>query len=218
VIDVARRSGIRSRLDPVASLPLGTHELSLLELTAAYAPFANGGYRARPFGLLEVRTSDGALLYRYQSPVDTRVAGRRVVRDMNRMLTEAVQAGTGRAAQLPDRQTAGKTGTSQNASDAWFIGYTAELVAGVWMGNDDNASMGRMTGGRLPARIWAATMAAVHPLDAPASLPYTDSNLRSPDALENLIVRALDESPRPDIYIPGGAPEGGIMRLNPDRR
>jgi penicillin-binding protein 1A len=106
VIETARRCGIEADLEPLASLPLGTHELSLLELTAAYAPFANGGYRAFPYGLLEVRTTDGALLYSYSPPPATRVAERRVVRDMNRMLAEVVLSGTGRAAALGERPVA----------------------------------------------------------------------------------------------------------------
>jgi penicillin-binding protein 1A len=218
VIATAKRNGISARLEPVASLPLGTHEISLLELTAAYAPFANGGFRAPPFGLVEISTAAGELLYRHRPPIDTRVAGRRTVRDMNLMLSEVMSTGTGRAGALPDWPAAGKTGTSQNASDAWFIGYTSELVAGVWLGNDDNSSMGTMTGGRVPAQIWRATLERVHPDGEPTALPYTeaDAPIRPRGDLENMIVRALDESPRPGIYSPRGFPHNRIIRMNPD--
>ncbi len=218
VIAAARRSGIESALQPVPSLPLGTHEVSLMELTASYAPFANGGFRAVPFGLIEIRTAAGESLYRHKPTIHTRVAGRRVVRDMNLMLENVLQNGTGRAAALPDWPAGGKTGTSQRASDAWFVGYTARLVAGVWLGNDDNSPMGQMTGGKLPARIWHATMQRAHPEGESIVLPYTepDVDIRSGDELESLVVRALDESPRTDMLWRPSVPASGMIRLNPD--
>ena len=217
VIATARRAGISANLDPVPSLPLGTHEISLLELTSAYAPFANGGYRALPFGMTEVRTTEGEILFSRKPPVDARVTGRRVVRDMNLMLSEVVLSGTGRAAAFGDWPVAGKTGTSQRASDAWFIGYTSELLGGVWLGRDDNSPMGTMTGGKVPAKIWRELFAAVHPQGAPTPLPYTGevTTLRQRSDIEDLIVLALDEVPRKDWE---RAERARVLHVNPDYR
>ncbi len=205
VIDVARRSGISSALRAVPSLPLGTHEVSLLELTRAYAPLANGGFRAQSFGLLEVKNGEGEVLYKRRRPGAKRVLAARVVRDMNRMLSDVLISGTGQAAALEQWPAAGKTGTSQRASDAWFVGYTANLVAGVWLGRDDGAPMGEMSGGQLPAEIWRELMQLAHASAKPRFLPYLDRMNYSEDSdpRHAVIVHALDEF------------NGGISRYNP---
>ena len=136
---------------PHPSLALGTSEVSVLELTAAYLPFANGGRSAVPYAVTEIRTRSGDVIYRRQPWPNDRVVATANVRQMNDMLSEAIRSGTGKAARL-DRPAAGKTGTSQDSRDAWFIGYTAELVTGVWFGNDDGTPMEGVTGGALPAR------------------------------------------------------------------
>ena len=153
---IASASPAISRRD--ASLALGTSEVTLLDLTSAYCAFASGGRAALPYGIIEIRDRNGAVLYKRQGDGGGQVIAPELAGEMNMMLAGVIAHGTGRAAQL-DRPVAGKTGTTQDSHDAWFVGYTADLVAGVWLGNDDNAAMNRVTGGTLPARTWHAFMA-----------------------------------------------------------
>ncbi len=161
VIRTARRMGISSPLAEDASIALGTSEVTLLELTAAYLPFANGGYAVTPYGIQSIRTKQGDLLYQREGGGGIQVVGPRAVAAMNRMLERVVAAGTGHNAQLDGIPAGGKTGTSQDFRDAWFLGFTAQRAAGVWVGNDDNTPMKKVTGGSLPAGIWQQVMTAV---------------------------------------------------------
>jgi penicillin-binding protein 1A len=177
VIAVAHRLGISSELAPEMSLALGTNEVNLLELVSAYAPFANGGTGVWPHGIAEIRDSDGTVVFHRTGSGVGRVMSPEMAGTMNEMLSGVIGHGTGRSAALP-RPAAGKTGTTQDYRDAWFIGYTADLVAGVWLGNDDNSPTNKVTGGSLPAQTWrrfmlAATQAMpVRPLPAaPAPSP-----------------------------------------------
>ncbi|WP_420560414.1 transglycosylase domain-containing protein [Tepidicaulis sp.] len=154
VIRTARRLGLSSPMQPHPSLALGTFETNLLELTAAYASFANGGYGVIPHGIERVETGTGVLLYERRGDGPGRVISRRALGAMNFMLKEVMESGTGRKAALDGRPAGGKTGTSQDSRDAWFIGYTADIVVGVWVGNDDSTPMNRVTGGTLPAVMW----------------------------------------------------------------
>ena len=179
IVAVAHRLGIASPLTRDASIALGTDEVNLLELVSAYAPFANGGIGVWPHGIAEIRDSDGNVVFRRAGSGPGRVVGPELVGEMNDMLSGVIGHGTGRSAALP-RPAAGKTGTTQDYRDAWFIGYTADLVAGVWLGNDDDTPMNKVTGGSLPAEAWrrfmlAATRAMpVRPLpSAPAPQPQT---------------------------------------------
>lgn len=157
VIDAARRLGITTPIAPHPSLALGASEVTLIELTAAYASVANGGVAVWPWGVASVDAVGGKRLYRRTGGPQARVIGRDRVRALGRMLREAVRGGTGRAARLGGSE-AGKTGTSQSFRDAWFVGFAGDLVAGVWVGNDDDRPMKKVTGGGLPARIWRAFM------------------------------------------------------------
>ncbi len=161
VIDTARRLGLTSPLTARPSLALGASEVALIELTGVYAVFANGGYGVWPYGIEAIHGADGRLLYRRTGAGPGRVVAPRYVAAMNDMLAGVLSAGTGRAAALT-RPAAGKTGTSQNFRDAWFLGYSADLVCGVWVGNDDGRPMRDVTGGGLPARMWRNFMAAAH--------------------------------------------------------
>ncbi|MFP6745138.1 MAG: PBP1A family penicillin-binding protein, partial [Alphaproteobacteria bacterium] len=161
VAAVARRLGIGARLMPTPSLALGVAEVGLLELTAAYGPFANGGFGLLPYAIEEIRDTAGRVLYRRAGSGMGRVVSAARVAAMNDMLSVAVSSGTGRAARLA-RPVAGKTGTSQDFRDAWFVGYSADLVGGVWIGNDDGRPMRGVTGGGLPARLWRRVMKAAH--------------------------------------------------------
>lgn len=159
VIAAARRSGITSPLENNASLALGTNEVTPLELTAAYAPFANGGFKVTPYLVTEVDIA-GKPLWRRQPAAPQRVIDAAIDRDMNAMLYGVVTSGTGRGAALYGREAAGKTGTTQDSHDAWFAGYTSDYVAAVWVGNDDASPTRGVTGGSLPAQIWRQTMLA----------------------------------------------------------
>jgi penicillin-binding protein 1A len=156
VIDTAHRLGIPQALDDTPSLALGASEVTLLDLTQAYGAFASGGEAMRAWGIVEIKDADGRLLYR-RRPAPERVISPGVAGRMTEMLTNVVQAGTGRAARL-DRPAAGKTGTTQNSKDALFVGFTADMVTGVWFGNDDGQPMKDVTGGGLPAELWGSFM------------------------------------------------------------
>ncbi|HRE44316.1 MAG TPA: penicillin-binding transpeptidase domain-containing protein, partial [Terricaulis sp.] len=156
----------------------------LWEMTTAFGAFMAEGHRLDPFIVLSVSTTSGEELYRrppYEGPV---VLEPDVVERMNSMMGAVVLRGTGTAARLPDRDTAGKTGTSSDWRDAWFIGYSADYVAGVWVGHDDDRSMGRTTGGSLPAQIWNDTMRVAHRGVEPHPLPGYQQPARSPREVE----------------------------------
>jgi penicillin-binding protein 1A len=171
VTRTAYRLGIDSKLEPNASIALGTSEVSPLELVGAYAPFANGGFAAEPHVIERVRTTDGKTLYARATQALGRIIDARYVAMINGMLHETLVSGTARHADLPGWPAAGKTGTSQDFRDAWFIGYTAHLVAGIWLGNDDNSPTRKAVGGGLPVEIWSRFMKTAHQGIAPSALP-----------------------------------------------
>jgi penicillin-binding protein 1A len=177
VVRTAHRLGIASKLEPNTSIALGTSEVSVLEMVGAFAPFANGGTAVTPHVVERVRSPDGKILYRSNPPDLGRVVEERHVAMMNQMMQETLASGTARGAQLPGWQAAGKTGTSQDFRDAWFIGYTSHLVTGVWLGNDDNAPTHKTTGGSLPVEIWNRVMKAAHQNVRPTALPGAPSPL-----------------------------------------
>jgi penicillin-binding protein 1A len=174
VVQTARTLGINSPLAPNPSIALGTSEVSLLELTGAYAPFANGGYSAQPYAIQRIRTTDGDVLFERQGSGVAQIVSIENVAMMNDMLRATMEAGTGTKAQIEGWPAAGKTGTSQDFRDAWFIGYTANLTAGVWVGNDSNAPTEHASGANLPAMIWAKFMTPAHKGVPMADLPGTD--------------------------------------------
>jgi penicillin-binding protein 1A len=158
VIDVATRLGITSHMEPVPSIALGSTEVSLLEMTGAYAHFANKGEAVTPYGIKEIRTAkENNILYSRESSGLGQVFTANQMAMMNNMLAAVVQYGTGGRANI-GRSQAGKTGTTSDYKDAWFIGYTPDMVTGVWVGNDDNSQMKKVTGGNLPASIWKEYM------------------------------------------------------------
>jgi penicillin-binding protein 1A len=171
VIRTAHRLGIASKLEANPSIALGTSEVSLIELVSAIVPFANGGMASAPHVVEEVRAKDGTILYRREAKELGRVVEPRYVAMMNAMMQETLLTGTARAAQLPGWPAAGKTGTSQDFRDAWFVGYTAHLVTGVWLGNDDSSATRKASGAGLPVEIWSRVMRSGHRGIAVASLP-----------------------------------------------
>jgi penicillin-binding protein 1A len=171
VVRTAHRLGIASKLDANASIALGTSEVSLTELVGAYAPFANGGQGVSPHVVNRIRTAEGKVLYARQPDQLGQVIDPRNVAMMNSMMQETLLSGTARKAEIPGWSAAGKTGTSQDFRDAWFIGYTANLVTGVWLGNDDNSPTKKATGGGLPVDVWTRFMRTAHEGVRVAALP-----------------------------------------------
>jgi penicillin-binding protein 1A len=170
VISTAKRLGLMGNFKTHPSLSLGVGEVRLLDLTSAYATFANGGGSVWSYGIEEIRGVNNEILYRRNSSGPSRVIDSIHVKAINSMLSFAISSGTGRAANI-GRPQAGKTGTSQNFRDAWFVGYTADLVGGVWMGNDDAMPMKKITGGSLPAKLWRDVMFVAHNGKPPRALP-----------------------------------------------
>lgn len=177
VASLAKRFGINSELRPEYSLALGSSEVTLVEMTRAYSVFANEGLLRSTHMITEIRNTAGVPLYKRRS-----VAGRRVYpvpysRQMTSMLRDVIDSGTGHGAQLGRRQAGGKTGTSQDYRDAWFVGFTAQLTTGVWLGNDDNSSMRKVTGGLLPVDVWKTYMRSAHKGLANVPLSAPDPNI-----------------------------------------
>jgi penicillin-binding protein 1A len=175
VIKTAHRLGISSKLEPNASIALGTSEVSPLELVSAYVPFANGGLAVTPHVVMRVRSGTRVLYMRQDRPLG-RVIDPTYVAMMDSMMHETLASGTARHADLPGWMAAGKTGTSQDFRDAWFIGFTTHMVTGVWLGNDDSSPTKKLTGGSLPVEIWSRFMKVAHQRAAVASLPGVGSS------------------------------------------
>ncbi len=160
---IAADFGIRSDLAAGPALALGASESTLIEMTGAYAGILNGGSSVTPYGLVELTLQGEAEpLIGATGGIGERVISEQSARYLTYMMSQVIEAGTGTRARLDGRPAAGKTGTTQAARDAWFVGYTADYVAGVWMGYDDNTPLTGVTGGGLPAEIWREVMMRVH--------------------------------------------------------
>ena len=207
VIADAHRLGITSELQPNASIALGTSEVSPLEMVTAYVPFANGGIGVQPHIITRIKTVGGKLLYQRKPGNNGRVIDARYVPMMNTMMTETLLTGTARKGALAGWQAAGKTGTSQDWRDAWFVGYTSRLVTAVWLGNDDSSPTKKATGGTLPVEIWSRFMTQAMATDSPSPLPLGLWH---------------GAAPQPTIFgipVPGAdAPEPGPMASAPPPR
>ncbi len=186
VVDVAHRMGITEKLKPDLSLSLGSGEVTLLELTGAYAPFANGGQSVLPYAIESISEREGKPLYIREGGGLGQVVDADALAVMNHMMTAVISHGTGTAAAF-GYPAGGKTGTSSDFRDAWFMGFTADYVTGVWVGNDSGAGMKKVTGGGLPAQVWRDVMVAAHAGHAPRELPGQE-----PAEKPDLIARFLD--------------------------
>ena len=202
VVRTAHRLGISSKLEANPSIALGTSEVSVIELVGAYAPFANGGLGVSPHVVTKIRTNEGKLLYARQPDQLSQVIEPQHVAMMNRMMQETLLSGTARKAEIPGWMAAGKTGTSQDFRDAWFIGYTANLVTGVWLGNDDNSPTKKATGGGLPVEVWTRFMRRRIRALPVASLP----NSQRGGFMSNLFQTASQVSAAPSAA--GAGPAG----------
>ena len=198
VRSVAEGFGIESDLALGPALALGASESTLIEMTGAYAGILNGGSSVEPYGMVELRLlGDEEPLMGSAGGIGERVLQEDAARQLIWMMEKVVSEGSGRRAALPDRQVAGKTGTTQAARDAWFIGFSADYVAGVWMGYDDNTPLTGVTGGGLPAEIFRETMVRVHdgvparqlPMDAPRGAPQSRGG--QPQTVEGILDRML---------------------------
>ncbi len=173
VVNMAHRLGIEEDLLATPSLALGSNEVTLVEMVGAYAHMAANGAIVQPYGIVSVQSATGETLYERLPPAEGRALNESVVGMMNILLEGVIQHGTGRGAAI-GRPAAGKTGTTSDYHDAWFMGYTPDLAAGVWVGNDDNTPMKKVTGGTLPAPIWRNFMTAALANTPPHDLPtYT---------------------------------------------
>ena len=212
VATVAQRLGVSSELRPELSLALGTSEVNLLELTGAFATLANSGNGVWPHGITEIRDRTGAVLYKRSASGATPLIEPGMVAGMHDLLGAVIEWGTGKSAAL-GRPAAGKTGTSQDHRDAWFVGYTADLVTGVWMGNDDNSPMKNVTGGSIPARLWRDVMVKAHaglpprplPLAGTIRLARDDAGYVDPVTGKPAQPRAAERSFLPRSWFGGGS-------------
>src|SRR6202165_1861011 len=204
VVGTAHRLAASSKLDANASIALGTSEVSVIELVGAYAPFANGGLGVSPHVVTRIRTADGKVLYARQPDQLGQVIEPRHVAMMNTMMQETLLSGTARKAEIPGWIAAGKTGTSQDFRDAWFIGYTANLVTGVWLGNDDNSPTKKATGGGLPVEVWTRFMRSAHQGVPVAALPNSQAG-----GLFSNFVQAVAQAGTPPVNIPSPATTAG---------
>jgi penicillin-binding protein 1A len=198
VKEVAEGFGLTGELAPGAAVALGASEASLLEMTGAYAGFLAGGRRVTPYGVAELRlVGETEPLMSAGSGIGDQVITREAALKLVYMLNKVVTDGTGGRARLPDREAAGKTGTTQSARDAWFIGFTGDYVAGVWMGYDDNKPLTGVNGGGLPAEIWHEVMVRVHEGVPPSPLPMDPGPEPLPVAQDQYLPQAPPGNQRP---------------------
>jgi len=213
-VDPVRRNatamGVSSKLTRDLSLALGTSEVTPLDLTRAYAAIASRGVAVWPYAVTRITAPDGTVLYERKSSGGTRVADPATVETLVGMMRGVVETGTGKAAKLPNRVVAGKSGTTNDSRDAWFLGFTDELVTGVWMGNDDDSPMNKVTGGGLPAKLWHDFMA-----DAltPGSVPKAVRQDAGIAGLIDDLGGDADFVPQPAAPKPAKSAGGGIGDL-----
>ncbi len=203
IVGLLRDMGVQSDLKDTPSMPIGSVEMTVMEMGQAYAAFAYGGRKVEPYAALEIRNSRGDVIYRrdIDGPAPRQIMSRQVAEDMNWLMSKVPEEGTGRRAALPGIRSAGKTGTTTAYRDAWYVGYTGNLVASVWFGNDDFSATSNMTGGTLPAMAWHEIMTYAH---------------------TNLELKPMPGVPPMDQPAPVAAPvaqaSGGAFQVvNPDR-
>lgn len=199
VARAARRLGIESRIGLEPAMALGAVEVSPIEMATAYDAFANGGRRVDAYGISRIRTPQGRVIYQRQTGQSGQAINNPSLYYMNQMLRGVVTSGSGRSAAISGRDLAGKTGTTSDYKDAWFVGYTGGFVTAVWVGKDDNTAMRGVTGGSSPAAIWKGFMEAALPrLNAPAipNGPPMPEGWMAPDPVGDLM-SGLDQNGLP---------------------
>jgi len=211
VASTARRLGITSPIQLDPSMALGAVEVSPLEMAQAYAPLSNGGFFARAYGIERIRTASGRVLYdRAVGQAEHRaVIGQPALAYMNQMMRQVLVSGTGTRAHVPGYDEAGKTGTTSDYRDAWFIGYTGGFVTAVWVGRDDNTPMKKVTGGAAPAGIWHDYMTATLPRLQTAAIPGSDVPPPEPEPAPDVIGDVLSGGQPPPAVRPPPEPGTG---------
>ncbi len=203
VIDVAKSMGITSPILNSPSLALGTSEVTLLELTSAYNVLANNGNGVFSYGIRSIEDTDGEILFSRKLQGTGKVLESSIVGKMTRMMEQTIESGTGRNAKL-NRPAAGKTGTSQSLRDAWFIGFTSNIVVGVWFGNDNDSPMKKITGGTAPAILWKDFMTAAHQDITPKGLSYEfdepEAKKLNNDKINRIIKKSKDLEKRKNFF------------------
>jgi penicillin-binding protein 1A len=207
VARTARRLGISTKIQTGPSMALGAVEVSPLEMAKAYAPFSNGGVYASPYGIERIRTRGGQVLYERRPTDRATVINNPALGNMNRVMRAVVTSGTGTRASVPGYDIAGKTGTTSDYKDAWFVGYTGGFTTAVWVGKDDNTAMKRVTGGNAPAEIWRTFMAAALPRLDVRPIP---EGPQAPAALDDPIGSLLEAA---NTFFEGDAPTFEDMPL-----
>ena len=229
VAETAMRMGITSALMPTPSIALGTSEVTPLEITAAFVPFANGGIGVVPHVVTRITSADGKVLYQRRGSGIGRVIDPVPLVAMNTMLAETLFSGTAKKAQIPGWPAGGKTGTSQDFRDAWFIGYTGLLTTGVWLGNDDGTPTKRATGGTLASVVWQRFMLDAHRgrqavaipgagLPQAASTAAAPSSAAAPNGWSALPTAAATASPVGARPRPADPPTTGTVPRREERR
>jgi penicillin-binding protein 1A len=197
VAATAHRLGITSKIQTDPSMALGAVEVAPLEMAQAYAAFSNGGYLTRAFGVTRIRTANGKVLFDHDigAQPKVRVIDQPALSYMIQMMRQVLISGTGVRAQIPGRDLAGKTGTTSDYRDAWFVGYTGGFTAAVWTGRDDNTPMKRVTGGGSPAEIWRAFMAASLPRLNVQAIPGAATPRAAPDVIGDILSQSQSDAP-----------------------
>jgi len=201
IVDTAHRMGITSELKITRSLPLGSSEVKVIDMAGAYAAFANGGYKATPYAYTQILNSRGDVLFDHKrdTPPPVRVLDDKVVAEMNGMMVQVPERGTGTRAKLDGIRTAGKTGTTSDFRDAWFVGFTGNYVAAVWFGNDGYAPTRRLTGGILPAMAWKQFMQYAHQGIELKPIPFVDPPFETPKPGQNVVAQTGPQSPDDEL-------------------
>lgn len=189
ILKTAKSLGITSKMERDLSLTLGSSGVSMLEMATGYAVLANGGYRVFPYAITRITNGEGRVLFKRSPPKSYQsIIRRKHVRAISSMMESVINEGTGRRARMPF-PASGKTGTSQNSRDAWFVGYTNKIVSVVWLGNDDNSPMRRITGGGLPAEIWRDVM--LYGNKSRASVTLSGKKMKTDSGISGLLGRLI---------------------------
>lgn len=178
VIQMARVLGITTPLEYDYTIALGSNGVKLYEMTRAYGAFANGGYKVEPYAVERVETSRGQVVYQAPKTKITKVMETNTAATLTAMLKTVLKSGTGVAASI-GKPAAGKTGTTDDYRDAWFMGYTPDVVTGVWVGNDDNTKNNNVTGGTVPALIWKDVMISATSHYGASDFDYPEIELKN---------------------------------------